>query len=298
MGGGVFHLALPNDGKRANDQHGRCARQDEKHRAPAERRAQRATDNRADIGREPQGDACNTHRRPMAVLGKARHGDRLQQRHEHAGTKRLEHAADDEHREVDRKAVAQRPDEIETVRIQDKGANRQLPLQIRSERNRRAHAEDVDRRKPLAPADFRSQITENNICHGIERRLRHAPEAGAYYHDGEQRVNVAFALIHLLTASHLPLPAPTPCMKDNPEAKSGRKLFCAQEAMVAERKRGVSPSCAENRCRGEKICSYQKNEVSNRTAARSRLFPVQRRLGPKVFRLGAENAHPRQKEAR
>lgn len=36
------------DGKRANDQRGRRARQDEKHRAPAERRAQRATDNRAD----------------------------------------------------------------------------------------------------------------------------------------------------------------------------------------------------------------------------------------------------------
>lgn len=115
----------------------------------------------------------------------------------------------------------------------------------------------------LAPADFRSQIAENDIGHGIERRLRHAPEAGAYYHDGEQRVNVAFALIHLLTASHLPLPAPTPCRKDDPEAKSGRKPFCAQGEIVAERKREVSPSCAENRCRGEKICPYQKNEVSN-----------------------------------
>ena len=123
MGGSVFHLALPNDGKRANDQHGRRARQDEKHRAPAERRAQRTTNNRADIRRKPQGDARNPHCRPVTVLGKARHGDCLQQRHEHAGAERLEHAADNEHREVDREAVAQRPDEIETVRVQDKGAN-------------------------------------------------------------------------------------------------------------------------------------------------------------------------------
>ena len=64
------------------------------------------------------------------------------------------------------------------------------------------------------------------------------------------------------------------------------------DVMVAERKREVSPSCAENRCRGEKICSYQKNEASNRTAARSRLFPPKRRLGPKVFRLGAEKTRP------
>lgn len=44
---GVMPARL-DDGKRANDQHGRRARQDEKHRAPAERHTQRATDNRAD----------------------------------------------------------------------------------------------------------------------------------------------------------------------------------------------------------------------------------------------------------
>ncbi len=44
---GVMPARLDDD-KRANDQHGRRARQDEKHRAPAERRTQRATDNRAD----------------------------------------------------------------------------------------------------------------------------------------------------------------------------------------------------------------------------------------------------------
>ena len=55
------------------------------------------------------------------------------------------------------------------------------------------------------------------------------------------------------------------------------------DAMVAERKRGVSPSCAENRCRGEKICSYQKNEASNRPAARSRLFPIQETTWPQGF---------------
>ena len=130
MGGGVFDLALPNDDKRANDQQSRRTRQDKKHRTPAERRAQRATDDRADIGCKPKGDAGNAHGRPVTILWEARHGDRLQQRHEHAGTQRFEHTADNEHREVDREAVAQRPDEIETVRVQDKGANRQLPLQI------------------------------------------------------------------------------------------------------------------------------------------------------------------------
>ena len=55
------------------------------------------------------------------------------------------------------------------------------------------------------------------------------------------------------------------------------------DVIVAERKRGVSPSCAENRCRGEKICSYQKNEISNRTAARSRLFPIQKTTRPQGF---------------
>lgn len=119
MGGSVFHLALPNDGKRANDQHGRRARQDEEHRAPAERRAQRATDNRAD----------------------------------------------------------------------------------------------------------------------------------------------------------------------------------EYDVILAERKRGVSPSCAENRCRGEKICSYQKNEASNRAAARSRLFPIQKTTRPQGFPPWGREGVPQQKEA-
>ena len=70
------------------------------------------------------------------------------------------------------------------------------------------------------------------------------------------------------------------------------------DAMVAERKRGVSPSCAENRCRGEKICSYQKNEASNRTAARSRLFPIQKTTRPQGFPTWGQERAPQQKEAR
>lgn len=70
------------------------------------------------------------------------------------------------------------------------------------------------------------------------------------------------------------------------------------DAMVAERKRGVSPSCAENRCRGEKICSYQKNEASNRPTARSRLFPIQKTTRPQGFVPWGREGAPQQKEAR
>ena len=69
------------------------------------------------------------------------------------------------------------------------------------------------------------------------------------------------------------------------------------DVIVAERKRGVSPSCAENRCRGEKICSYQKNEASNRTAARSRLFPIQETTWPQGFPPWGQEDAPQQKEA-
>ena len=70
------------------------------------------------------------------------------------------------------------------------------------------------------------------------------------------------------------------------------------DAMVAERKRGVSPSCAENHCRGEKICSYQKNEAPNRTAARNRQFPIQETTWPQGFPPWGQEGAPQQKEAR
>ena len=69
------------------------------------------------------------------------------------------------------------------------------------------------------------------------------------------------------------------------------------DVIVAERKREVSPSRAEKRCRGEKICSYQKNEASNRTAARSRLFPIQETTRPQGFPPWGRKGAPQQKEA-
>ena len=69
------------------------------------------------------------------------------------------------------------------------------------------------------------------------------------------------------------------------------------DVMVAEQRRETSPSCAENRCRGEKICSYQKNEASNRTAARSRLFPIQETTWPQGFPPWGRKGAPQQKEA-
>lgn len=68
-------------------------------------------------------------------------------------------------------------------------------------------------------------------------------------------------------------------------------------ALPNDGKRGVSPSCAENRCRGEKICSYQKNEASNRTADRSRLFPIQKTTRPQGFPPWGREGAPQQKEA-
>ena len=69
------------------------------------------------------------------------------------------------------------------------------------------------------------------------------------------------------------------------------------DVILAEQRRETSPSCAENRCRGEKICSYQKNEASNRTAARSRLFPIQETTWPQGFPPWGRKDAPQQKEA-
>lgn len=65
-----------------------------------------------------------------------------------------------------------------------------------------------------------------------------------------------------------------------------------QDVILAEQRRETSQSRAEKRLPTRRDAHTRRMKPSNRTAARSRLFPSKRRLGPKVFHLGAEKERP------
>ena len=115
-GMGIYRLSVAHHEKSEREKDGGRRHENQEHEAPAKRVAEKAADGRTDVGCEAERDAREAHGGAMPSLGKARHGDGLQKRHENAGAHGLQDATDDEHGKGHGHEIAERSDEIEAVR--------------------------------------------------------------------------------------------------------------------------------------------------------------------------------------
>ena len=183
--------ALAHEGERGECKRDDDARENPEEAPPSPRVDEQATEQRPDIGCEPERDAGDAHGRRVLPGRKARHGDRLHDRQHDARADRLQHACREQYGKAGRKGRDQGADQHERQGGEDERAHRVTTCEMGNERNGDADDEHVYGGEPLADALGRAEARLDAAEHGVHGRLRQAAECGGQRDDSEHRVCAA-----------------------------------------------------------------------------------------------------------